>query len=183
MYQHQVFKLSKDFKDGAVNGVVPTEALPSGILTITAFDKQWKPMAERITYINNGEFIFHPEMEVQHWGLNKRARNEIQIAVPDSLDADFSVSVTDIDIDADSSDNIISHLMLTGELKGKVYNPAYYFTNDSDTLSQQLDLVMLTHGWRRFNWDKVVKGEFPEINYPKDTAYLSLSGKVYFASY
>ncbi len=182
MYQHQIFKISKDFKDGAVNGVVPTEGLPSGILAITAFDKQWKPMAERITYINNGEFIFHPEMEVQHWGLNKRARNEIQLTVPDSLDADFSVSVTDIDIDADSSDNIISHLMLSGELKGKIYNPAYYFSNDSDTLSQQLDLVMLTHGWRRFNWDKVVKGEFPEISYPKDTAYLSLSGKVYGAT-
>ncbi|MDQ6761084.1 MAG: hypothetical protein M3015_00480 [Bacteroidota bacterium] len=181
MYQHQVFQIAKEFKDGAVNGVVPTQGLPSGVLTITTFDNQWKPIAERITYINNGEFLFHPEMEVQHWGLNKRARNEIQIAVPDSLDADFSVSVTDIDIDADSSDNIISHLMLTGELKGKVYNPSYYFTNDSDTLSQQLDLVMLTHGWRRFNWDKVIKGEFPEISYPKDTAYLTLSGKVYGA--
>lgn len=182
MYQHEIFKIAKDFKDGAVNGVVPTQALPSGILTITAFDNQWKPIAERITFINNGEFLFQPELEVQHWGLNKRARNEIQITVPDSLDANFSVSVTDIDIDADSSDNIISHLMLTGELKGKVFNPSYYFSNDSDSLAQQLDLVMLTHGWRKFNWDKVTKGELPSISYPKDTSYLTLSGKVYGAT-
>ena len=66
--------------------------------------------------------------EVQHWGLNKRARNEVQIAVPDNLPASFSVAVTDVDIDADSSDNIISHLLLTGELKGRIFNPAWYFS-------------------------------------------------------
>ena len=38
---------------------------------------------------------------------------------------------------------------------------------------------MLTHGWRRFNWDYVAAGKFPKINYPKDTSYLTLSGKIY----
>lgn len=47
---------------------------------------------------------------------------------------------------------------------------------------QQLDLVMLTHGWRRFDWEKVVKGEYPVIKYQRDTSYLSLSGKVYGAT-
>ncbi|MEO9070420.1 MAG: hypothetical protein ABI261_05265, partial [Ginsengibacter sp.] len=42
-----------------------------------------------------------------------------------------------------------------------------------------LDLVMLTHGWRRFDWEKVVRGEFPVIKYKRDTSYLSLSGKVF----
>jgi hypothetical protein len=179
MYQQTVFKVTKELKDGMVQGIIPTAELPSGILTITVFDNQWKPLAERITYVNNEEYIFQPEMTVQHWGLNKRARNEVEISVPDSLAANLSVSVTDNDIDADSSDNIISHLMLTGELKGKVYNPAHYFMNKTDSISRQLDLVMLTHGWRRFNWAQVVKGEFPKIIYPKDTSYLSVSGKIY----
>jgi hypothetical protein len=93
-------------------------------------------------------------MTVEHWGLNKRARNEIQITVPDSLPANFSVAVTDASIDTDSSDNIISHLLLTGDIKGQVYNPSHYFLNTSDSINQHLDLVMLTHGWRRFNWMK-----------------------------
>lgn len=182
MYQQPVFNISKDLKDGNAQGIIPTESLPSGILTITVFDNDWKPLAERITYVNNEEYLFHPEMTVQHWGLNKRARNEIEISVPDSLQANLSVSITDAAIGEDTSDNIISHLLLTGELKGKINNPAYYFQNNSDSIMQQLDLVMLTHGWRRFDWEKVAQGEFPVINYKRDTSYLSLSGKIYGAT-
>jgi hypothetical protein len=181
MYQHEVFKLTKDIAQGDIKGTIPVKDLPSGILTITVFDDHWSPLAERITYINNQEYLFIPEMTVEHWGLNKRAKNEIQITVPDSLPASFSVAVTDVDIDADSSDNIISHLLLTGELKGQVYHPSYYFSSTSDSISRQLDLVMLTHGWRRFKWDDVAAGKFPGINYPKDTSYLTLSGKLYGA--
>ena len=181
MNQHEVFKLTKDFSQGNIKGIIPAEDLPSGILTITVFDEHWSPLAERITYINNQEYTFNAEMNVEHWGLNKRARDEVSITVPDSLAASFSIAVTDIGIDTDSSDNIISHLLLTGDLKGQVYNPAYYFTNNSDTISQQLDLVMLTHGWRRFKWEEVTAGKFPKIIYPRDTSYLSLSGKIYGA--
>ncbi|OQY95677.1 MAG: hypothetical protein B6D37_04280 [Sphingobacteriales bacterium UTBCD1] len=179
MRQREIFKVSKDISTGSARGIIPTQNLPSGILTITVFDDKWKPLAERITYINNQEYFFKPEMTVQHWGLNKRAKNEIVITVPDSLQANLAVSVTDAGIDVDSSDNIISHLLLTGDLKGQVYNPGYYFSDTSNEVSQNLDLVMLTHGWRRFNWEEVVKGKLPGILYPKDTSYLTLSGKVY----
>ena len=179
MYQQPIFNITKELKSGSTQGIIPTVDLPSGILTITVFDANWNPLAERISYINNEEYLFYPEMTVQHWGLNKRAKNEIEISVPDSLSTNLSISVTDNAIDADTSDNIISHLLLTGELKGKVNNPVYYFQNKSDSISRQLDLVMLTHGWRRFNWQNVVKGIFPQINYPKDTSYLSISGKIY----
>jgi len=182
MYQQPVFNITKDLKDGHVEGIIPTESLPTGVLTITVFDNQWKPLAERITYVNNEEYSFEPEMKVQHWGLNKRAKNEIEITVPDSLYASLSVSVTDKGIDYDTSDNIISHLLLTGELKGKINNPSYYFINNSDSILHQLDLVMLTHGWRRFDWEKVVNGKFPVINYPRDTSYLTISGKIYGAT-
>ncbi|MDQ2718679.1 MAG: hypothetical protein M3Z26_02780 [Bacteroidota bacterium] len=182
MYQQTVFKVTRELKEGIIQGIIPTVDLPSGILTITVFDDKWNPLAERITYINNEEYFFHPEMSVQHWGLNKRAKNEIEIAVADSLSSNLSVSVTDVGIDADSSDNIISHLLLTGELKGRVNDPSHYFLNNSDSISRQLDLVMLTHGWRRFNWEELVKGNFPKIIYPKDTSYLSISGKIYGAS-
>jgi hypothetical protein len=182
LYGGEVFNISRQLKDGQVEGIIPTETLPSGILTITVFDSEWRPLAERITYVNNEEYSFTPEMTVQHWGLNKRARNEIEISVPDSIAADLSVSVTDLGIETDTSDNIISHLLLTGELKGKVNNPSYYFINNSDSIMQRLDLVMLTHGWRRFDWEKVTKGQYPVIKYPADTSYLSISGKVFGAT-
>jgi len=178
IYQHEVFRLTKPTNLTEIKGTIPTIALPSGILTITLFDKYWKPLAERITYINNNEYTFQPEMEVQRWGLNKRARNELKITVPDSLIANLSISVTDAAIGTDSSNNIISHFLLSSELKGQVYNPAYYFSDFTAQKSQQLDLVMLTHGWRRFKWEELVSGKIPKPRYAKDTSYISLSGKV-----
>ena len=180
--QYQAFKISKDISPGFIKGVIPTQDLPSGILTITVFDGQWKPLAERITYLNNEEYRFNTEMNVEHWGLNKRARNEILITVPDSLPASFAVAVTDAGIDTDSSNTIFSHLLLTSEIKGQVYNPSYYFSANNDIIAQRLDLVMLTNGWRRFNWEDVVNGKLPKIIYPKDSTYLSLSGKIYGAT-
>ena len=41
---------------------------------------------------------------------------------------------------------------------------------------------MLTHGWRRFNWQDLAQGKFPKIIYPKDTSYLSISGKIFGAT-
>ena len=177
--QHEAFKVTKDISKGTAQGNIPTQDLPSGILTITVFDSKWVPLAERITYINNEEYRFDVAFNVQRWGLNKRAKNEIEISVPDSSMANFAVSVTDAAIDADSSNNIISHLLLTGDLKGQVYNPWYYFSANTDAVNKNLDLVMLTHGWRRFKWDDVVAGKMPKITFPKDTSYMTLSGKVY----
>jgi hypothetical protein len=159
--------------------IIPTEGLSTGILTITLFDANWNAIIERVMFINNHDYSFQPQMEVQHWGLGKRKRNEIEIAVPDSLqDANLSIAVTDAAIEKDTTDNIISHLLLTSDIRGKVYNPAYYFANNSDSVAQQLDLVMLTNGWRRFKWEDVVQGKLPEIKYPHESSFLHLSGNL-----
>jgi hypothetical protein len=179
MHQHQAFKIARATNGPFIKATIPITQLPSGILTITVFDKNWKPLAERITFINNEEYRFLPEMEVQHWGLNKRARNEIKITVPDSLVANLSVSITDVAIGTDSSNNIIPHLLLSSELRGDIYNPSYYFSGNSDIVNQHLDLVMLTHGWRRYKWDEVIAGKLPKLKFERDTSYISLSGKIY----
>src|SRR6218665_430354 len=181
MFQHEVFRVAKTTSGTEVKGAVPVQDLPTGLLTFTVFDKSWKPLAERVTFINNGEAVFQPQFEVQHWGLNKRSRNEIKITLPDSLAGSLSVSVTDHAIGRDSSQNIISHLLLSSEIKGQVYNPSYYFSANTDEVAQKLDLVMLTHGWRRFKWDEVLSGTTPKPLYKKDTTYMTLSGNVYGA--
>jgi hypothetical protein len=166
---------------GNFRKVVSTQNIPSGILTITVFDEGWNALAERISFINNNDYSFSSGFEVTRWGLNKRAKNEIEISLPDSLAGSFSVSVTDAAIDHDSSQNIISHFLLSSEIKGSVHDPHYYFTSNSEKLQQHLDLVMMTNGWRRFKWEDLTKGKLPVMKYSRDTAYLSLSGKIFGA--
>ncbi|RYY62110.1 MAG: hypothetical protein EOO05_04005 [Chitinophagaceae bacterium] len=181
MNQYQVFKVSKDVTAGEFKGVIPVSQLPSGILTITVFDDTWKAIAERIVFVNNDEYRFVPEFTVEHWGLNKRARNDLQVTVPDSLIASLSISVTDADIDTDSSHTIISDLLLSSDIRGQVFDPASYFTGNADSQARKVDLVMLTHGWRRFKWDDVAKGKLPQLRYQRDTSYMVLSGRVFGA--
>ena len=181
MSQSLIFKndISLSENKSAVR-IIPTNNLSSGILTITLFDANWNAVAERVMFINNHDYSFQPQMEVQHWGLGKRKRNQVEITLPDSLEgANLSIAVTDAAIERDTTDNIISHFLLSSEIKGKVYNPSYYFSNNSDSVAQYLDLVMLTNGWRRFKWEDVVKGRLPEIKYPHESSFLYLSGKVF----
>ena len=181
MNQALVFKNDVSLSDNSTaKRIIPVDKLPSGILTITVFDGAWNAIAERITFVNNHDYSFQPEMEVLRWGLGKRKRNEIEIQIPDSLEgAQLSIAVTDAAIEKDTTDNIISHFLLSSEIKGRITNPAYYFSNNTDSTAQHLDLVMLTNGWRRFKWEDVVKGKLPAFAFPRDSSYLYMSGKVF----
>jgi hypothetical protein len=182
MFQKTVLKLDEVIDKGSIKKTIPLQNLPDGILTFTLFDQQWKPLAERITFVKNRKALFETQMEVKQKGLGKRKKNIFQVMVPDSFATSLSISVTDEGIGSDPSTNIVSHLLLGSELKGDVYNSAYYFSSNEDSVARHLDLVMLTHGWRRFKWEDVVKGKFPKIAYVRDTNYLSLSGALTGAS-
>ncbi|MFZ1800313.1 MAG: hypothetical protein WAU24_10665 [Chitinophagaceae bacterium] len=164
----------------SVTGSIPTAQLPSGILQVTVFDSNWVAIAERITFINNDNYSLEPEVGFSVLGnLTRRGKNTLVINLPIDIEANYSVSVTDAGVGADSSDNIITHFLVSSELRGKIYQPYYYFTDNSDSLQAQLDLVMLSNGWRKINWESIVQGKMPDIKYPKDTSYLTLQGKVF----
>jgi len=91
----------------------------------------------------------------------------------------MSVAVTDGDLVADPSNNIFSKLLLSDEVKGYVHNPAYYFSNYADSVKKHLDLVMLTHGWRKYNWQDIVANKTPQLTYTKDSDYLQVKGSIY----
>lgn len=182
MYNQIVFSIDRQLTESGTQALVPVSSLPTGILTITVLDQLFHPLAERVTFINNDEYHFPTEMNVEHWGLNKRSKDEIEISIPDNISANLSVSVTDNAIDYDSTSNIFSDFLLNSELKGRIYNPAYYFSGDKDSVKAALDLVMLTNGWRKIMWQDLAEGKLPKIQYQPDTVYQTITGKVFGAT-
>ena len=166
----------------SIGGAIPTTNMVSGVLQITLFTSDWKPIAERICYVNNNDAVVEPQIGFTSLGLGKRGLNTIELSMPDSVEGNLSLSVTDKGIGADSSNNIIAQLLMQGDIKGAVYKPQYYFSNNSDSVAKYLDLVMLTHGWRRYNWDAIVKAEMPKMKYAAEKDYLTFSGKVFGAN-
>jgi hypothetical protein len=50
--------------------------------------------------------------------------------------------------------NIFTHFYLSSQLKGRIYDPAYYFDKDNKNRDNDLDLLLLTQGWRRYVWNE-----------------------------
>lgn len=175
-----VYKAILNIGEGRISGFIPTDMLPSGIMQVTIFNKNGVPLAERLTFVRKNDLL---DMDVLDAEMHKepRTKNAIELRLPDTIQSNISISITDADavpVDKNAS-SIVSSLLLTSDIKGFVYNPAWYFRNDSASTLQALDLVMMTNGWRRFSWEKIVKNEYPELKYPFEqgmyvtgTAYL-----------
>jgi len=180
MHQHLVYKAKINLEENFMSGgTIPTGQLPSGVLQLTVFTADMVPVAERVVFVNNHEFLFAPELAVTLKGVNRRGKNTLSINVPDTLKSNLSLAVTDATADGEfpGDDNIVSRLLLTGELRGYIHNPAYYFSGTADSLTSHLDLVMMTHGWRRFKWDALARGVVPVIKNPEQE-YLSMKVEV-----
>ena len=121
MHQHLVYKARINLDENYMSGgTIPTGQLPSGVLVLTLFNANMIPVAERVVFVNNHEYLFNPEISVQIKGVTKRGKNSLVIDVPDTLKANMSLAVTDVTADGEfpDDDNIVSRLLLTGEIRG-----------------------------------------------------------------
>ncbi len=163
----------------SVKGHLMTDSLPSGILRFTVFGKDRRPLAERLTFVNNGEYESKGRIEIVKNGTGIREENIFEINFSDPAQRSFSVAVTDAETSSPlCPENIITKFLLTDDLKGYINNAAWYFQDKTDTVRQAaLDNLMLTHGWSRFSWEKILAGEVPEKKY-RDNYLVSVSGKL-----
>jgi hypothetical protein len=158
---------------------VPLKELPSGIMQVTVFDANWQPVAERVAFINNNEYVLPAVIDTRLINTAKRGKNIIEITVADTIPSNLSLSITDAQLNNEvSGSTIVTDLLLNGDVKGYIHDPAYYFTSNTDaTLRSSLDLVMLTHGWRKYKWNDMLEARMPVLKYAPDN-YLSIYGQV-----
>lgn len=162
----------------SVAGKIGTADLPSGILHFTVFSNEGLPLAERLSFVDNGEYRTTGNINSVKFAPAKKALNEFEISFPELMQRSLSVSVTAMsDFSFNDNDNIYSHLLLTGDLKGHINDPAWYFENQNDSTRLALDNLMITQGWSRFNWTKVMDGK-PGEKKIADQLFIAISGTV-----
>jgi hypothetical protein len=59
----------------SVKGHLITDSLPSGILHFTVFDKNGVPLAERLSFVNNREYVTNASVDIVKSGKDKKAEN------------------------------------------------------------------------------------------------------------
>ncbi|MBN8673806.1 MAG: hypothetical protein J0L56_06705 [Chitinophagales bacterium] len=162
----------------SVKGHVLTDSLPSGILHFTVFNKDGLPLAERLSFVNNREYISAGNINTVKYDSARRAMNSFEINFPASIQRSLSVAVTDASSGGSGDkENIWSAFLLSGDLKGYIHNPAWYFEGTGDTAALAMDNLMLTHGWVRFNWKELLTGNL-KVKKAREPYLLSVTGLV-----
>lgn len=159
---------SLNLKSQVINAKISKENFPSGIVQFTLFNENKEPISERLVFILHKNALnisakadlpqYKPRQKVK---LTLDAKSKEQPAT-----GDFSVSVVDeqkVPFDEDNETTILSSLLLTSDLKGYVEKPNYYFNKTDDKKLADLDRLMLTQGYRRFTYQNLMAGKYPEV--------------------
>lgn len=162
---------------------VKKNRFPSGIIAFTLFDDTGQPVNERIAFIANDDTlkiaadttvkIAAPRGNIK---LNLTVKNKDGEPVAGS----FSVAVINqsrVGVDEDAEGSIFSHLLLKSDLKGYIEKPNYYFNGQTSAKGAELDVLMLTQGYRKFEWQQALSNTPVKPIYTADQ-YLSLEGSV-----
>ena len=167
------------FRMNALNNLftMPTGDLPDGIVMLTLSGKDNIPMCERLVFIhNNKDISLAIDPEKEEYDRRDSVNIKVSLSAPwgDTKDAFMSLAATD-DLFMDDTEsyptNIVSWFLLESDVKGKVEEPAYYFDPSNTERVKDLDLLLMTQGWRDFRW------KYSGLEYPPEYGF-SVSGKI-----
>lgn len=178
LYQSKSFAVSK----GSSTIEMDPSSFPTGIAQFTLYTNGEMPLAERLVFVNENR-VLHVSVKTDKEKYQPREKvtavltttNEKGEPVP----ADLSLSVLDDKLWTyadDKQDHILSWLLMSSELQGKIEEPVFYFKKDEPQALPALDLVMLTHGYRYFDFIEYVN-EKQQLQYTPDELNI-LSGVV-----
>lgn len=149
---------------------IPKDKFPAGIVQITLFSDTGEPVSERLAFnyapnavklsLKTDLASYKPRQKVK---LAVSAKNGAQFA-----DGNFSVAVTDeqkVPVDENSETTILSSLLLTSDLKGYIEKPNYYFNKTNAKKLADLDVLMLTQGFRRYSYKEILAGKLPPVTF------------------
>jgi len=137
---------------------IPKDRFPSGIVRLTLFSSAGEPLNERVAYIDRADKM---HLDVQSGKDVYTTGEKISININNKEKANataLSAAVINESIlpaDENNEATIFTDLLLSPELRGNVYDPGYYFAHNDDQTRADLDLLMLTQGFRKLDWKKM----------------------------
>lgn len=157
-------------------------SLPTGVNEIVAYDPAGFPLAVRQLFVNHHDWGVPVTAELQYeektTGKESRAAKAYErVTLKTRLEGHhptaLSVSVHDRlgeELTYDDG-NVMTDLLLAGDLRGFVAHPTYYFEADDNEHRQRLDLLMMIQGWRKY-------APVDSVRYLPER-HLSVEGQIY----
>jgi hypothetical protein len=157
-------------KNTTYTAIIPKNKFPTGILQITVFSSKGTPLSERLVFVQNNDQL-DVSMKTDQSVYSRRQKTRVMVSAKHkSLPAEgnFSAAVINESIvpyDDDDAPNILSQLLLTSDLRGFVEKPGYYFNHKDEKSIADLDVLMLTQGYRRFSYKNILADKNPPTTF------------------
>lgn len=137
--------------------------LPSGVITISILNNKFLPILERAFFNFNPNTVLSTSSSTNKKKYATREKVEVTVTTAreekDSIQAAAMsasvVNISKIPDERDDQKSIFSSLLLEADVKGKIERPGYYFDNLDSIKHQDLDVLMLTQGWRKIDLQKL----------------------------
>ncbi|WKK59241.1 carboxypeptidase regulatory-like domain-containing protein [Sphingobacterium sp. BN32] len=177
---HLVYAAQASMKSAAVSIRIPIKELPNGIVQITLLSPDGEPLSERLVFIQPQKLIdIQVKTDKDSYARKDLVKMKLNVNSPvDSLIGNYSVSVIDeskVPFNDDNDRTIVSSMLLTSDLKGYVEKPNYYFNEKNTNRLEALDALMMTQGFRRFDYKQLVQGKLPQVRFMPEQG-ITLSG-------
>jgi TonB-dependent SusC/RagA subfamily outer membrane receptor len=157
---------------------IPLNDLPDGIIMLTLSSVyQQLPLCERLIFLQNNNNI---NLQIETNKMTFKQRDSVALKITlrgDSTTSDkafLSLSAAD-NISSNSSyqfpSTISSWFLLESDVRGPIEDPSYYFDSSNPNRIKDLDLLLLTQGWRDFEW------KYKSMSYPPEQGF-TISGRL-----
>lgn len=151
----------------------PKEELPEGVNQVTLFDTEGRIHAERLFFIFPRQEKNISLVGGKTEGLNPKETLEMDFHVTDkegkAIATTFSLAVRDADTKTPANGvnggGMMTNLLLGSELKGYIHNIDHYLEADDPSHRTDLDLLLCTQGWRKYDWEAMTRPQDFEIKH------------------
>ncbi len=157
---------------------LPIDDLLDGIVMMTLSTMEGLPVSERLIYIQREQdfkFTIEPDKQVykQHDSVVIRISSSIGSGIPqESLLSLSAVEKSFTDNTSQYPSTISSWFLLESDIRGPIEEPSYYFDTSNRNRMPDLDLLLLTQGWRDFEW------KYNNMSYYPPEVGFTVSGRV-----
>lgn len=157
--------------------VVPSGYLPEGIMMLTLSTREGLPLSERLIYLER-EAPLKMLIGTDKHLYKKREQVNLKISLSgdSTIDRVGNVSLAVVDETFTNTTSqfprtISSWFLLESDIRGSVEEPSYYFDPSNPDRVKNMDLLLLTQGWRDFAW------KYDTILFPAENGF-SVSGRL-----
>ena len=158
---------------------IPRANIPQGIAVVTLYDEKMRPNSERLVFVDQHSTA-DLSLQLDKPSYTVQDNTSLSIAANDAAGnpakANLSMAVVDASLVPVPHTNIVDYLLLQSELKGAIEQPEQYFDPHNADRQAQLDMLLLTQGWRDFIWLRLTQQSM-NIKYLPE-AGITFSGRV-----